>query len=427
MRQKTRLFLFTFLAVFLSILAMGVVIFPLVIAELENTYFELQADVNERHARAMSRFVQGRLASGAAPDVVLAEFQAAIEGTDTDRGYVCLIDQDSSQYLCHPDLAALGMSAGAKNPLFDEDFDGENLVEWLDPVQSGRSGSGLLVFEELQMREVVFFQAVENANWTVSSHENTARIEAEIASITRLVIIGAIVFAFVVAFPVSFSARRVGAHYERRIENERQRADGLLENILPSQIVPRMKAGESPLVEHFNSVSVLFCDIVDFTPLSRGISPEELVSLLNSVFSSFDQLCDKYGVEKIKTIGDAYMAVAGVPSSMADHGERLGKLAIEMMNAIRGLNGDIRLRIGLHCGEVVAGVIGTRKFSYDLWGNTVNVASRLESSGEPGKIHCSDDFAEANKSSFAFTKRGETPIKGVGSMTTWFLTGMTAS
>ena len=211
----------------------------------------------------------------------------------------------------------------------------------------------------------------------------------------------------------------------RALEHEKQTSDRLLLNILPRSIAERMKSGETAIAEYFQDVTVLFADIVGFTNLSSGMKPQELVALLDQLFSSFDALAEKHGVEKIKTIGDAYMVVSGVPQAAELQTERILLFAIDMLDCISYFNQEFQqnlsVRIGIHTGEVVAGVIGKHKFSYDLWGDTVNTASRMESHGEAGKIHVSEEIFTALHEKFIFEKRGEIDIKGKGFMHTWFL------
>jgi len=207
----------------------------------------------------------------------------------------------------------------------------------------------------------------------------------------------------------------------------------LLHNVLPPSIAHRMIAGESLIAEKLENVSVLFADIVGFTKLSSRISAEELVAGLDRIFSAFDTLAEKHGLEKIKTIGDAYMVVSGAPEPCEDHAQAMAMMALEMMEAMKEFRSistgeEIQIRIGIHSGEVVAGVIGKKKFAYDLWGDAVNTASRMESHGEAGKIHISDDFRiavetcrGASPHTIEFIERGEIDIKGKGMMNTYFL------
>jgi class 3 adenylate cyclase len=215
-------------------------------------------------------------------------------------------------------------------------------------------------------------------------------------------------------------------------------AETLLLNVLPKPIASRMQAGEHRIAEHFSDVTVLFADIVDFTQLAAGLHPEELVSLLDAIFTDFDALAEKYNLEKIKTIGDAYMAVCGIPEPNPQHCVNVARFALDMMRVIEKYsihntsqplepNKCLRLRIGIHTGSVVAGVIGKKKFSYDLWGDTVNIASRLESHGIAGEIHCSEEVYEMLQETCIFDKRGETELKGSITMTTYFLRGFKQS
>lgn len=217
--------------------------------------------------------------------------------------------------------------------------------------------------------------------------------------------------------------RRVAA--ERSAQIERDRAETLLLNILPAPIAEEMKRGRQTIAESHEDVSVLFADIVSFTELSSRLSCHALVDLLNRLFSAFDQLSDHLGLEKIKTIGDNSMVVGGVPSSSSHHAEAIAAMALDMQDWVAGFRspevGPLALRIGIHSGPVVAGVIGRRKFIYDLWGDTVNIASRMESHGLPGRIHVSGTMAQRLQARFCLEERGPLPIKGVGAMTTCWL------
>jgi class 3 adenylate cyclase len=209
---------------------------------------------------------------------------------------------------------------------------------------------------------------------------------------------------------------------------ERERSERLLRNILPAPIAERLKASDEVIAEHAAAVTVLFADIVGFTPLSARKTPQALVELLNQIFSEFDALADTHGLEKIKTIGDAYMAVAGLPTPHPDHAARAASMAMAMLDTtaqVSGKTGEVlALRIGLHSGPVVAGVIGRRKFTYDLWGDTVNTASRMEHHGLPGAVHCSESTAALLGDAFALQARGLVEIKGKGAMQTYLVSRM---
>ncbi len=214
------------------------------------------------------------------------------------------------------------------------------------------------------------------------------------------------------------------------LQQSHEESETLLLNILPAQIAHRLKVGERAIAEKFDSVTVLFADIVGFTNLSATVPPETLVQALNAVFARFDTIVKKHRLEKIKTIGDAYMVAGGLPERSDDHVERVARFALEIQAVmkevpLRTQKGEfVQLRIGIHTGEAVAGVIGTSKFAYDLWGDTVNTASRMESHGEAGKIHVTEEVYAALKDKFTFEKRGEIEVKGKGVMRTWFLTGL---
>jgi class 3 adenylate cyclase len=187
-------------------------------------------------------------------------------------------------------------------------------------------------------------------------------------------------------------------------------------------VADRLKQSPEVIAERFEAVTVLFADIVGFTTLSAQVSPEELVRLLNDIFSCFDGLADKYGLEKIKTIGDAYMAVAGLPMPRPDHAAAAADMALEMQREIATLaEGQLQARIGMHTGPVVAGVIGKKKFSYDLWGDTVNTASRMESHSIPGQIQVTQATYEFLQGAFLFEARGKIQVKGKGELTTYLL------
>jgi guanylate cyclase len=211
------------------------------------------------------------------------------------------------------------------------------------------------------------------------------------------------------------------------LEIERERSESLLLNILPKKIADTLKVEKGTIVDQYDSASILFADLVGFTPMSVQLTPTEMIELLNSIYSHFDSLADKYGVEKIRTIGDNYMAASGVPSSRPDHAQALAYMALDMLefsNILPTQNGtSIDFRIGINSGPLVAGVIGKKKFHYDVWGDTVNTASRMESQGLPGKIQITTHTHEILEAGFLCEKRGILEIKGKGEMETWLLVG----
>ncbi len=212
----------------------------------------------------------------------------------------------------------------------------------------------------------------------------------------------------------------------RLVERAKAETESLLRNILPDSVVDRLKASPGTAVaDSFEEATVLFCDITGFVPLARRLGAAEVVRLLNRMVSEFDALASRHGVEKIKTIGDAYMAVAGVPERCSDCPERAARLAIDMLAAVERLRSEtgleIAVRIGLATGPVMAGVIGTNTFSYDVWGDAVNMAARLESLSTPGRIHVCPDCGRRLEKSFVVQSRGLVEIKGLGPRETWYL------
>ena len=211
------------------------------------------------------------------------------------------------------------------------------------------------------------------------------------------------------------------------LEIEKEKSERLLLNILPRTIAERLKGSGQIIANGHDIVTVMFADICGFTNLSRRKSPGDLVTMLNRIFTTFDNIVEKHGVEKIKTIGDCYMLVGGLPNHRADHARVVAAAGLEMFEALNNLNAthgtELAMRVGIHSGPVVAGVIGKIKFTYDLWGDTMNIASRMESSGVPGTIHLSEQTRAALGSNYQLEERGFTECKGIGQIKTFFLKG----
>jgi adenylate cyclase len=241
----------------------------------------------------------------------------------------------------------------------------------------------------------------------------------------NVIVGGTIVFTLLALF----AKQRKDALAALRVEQ--QRSEDLLLNILPGSIAQRLKASPGTIADQIPAASVLFADVVDFTPRSEGLSAAEVVGLLDRLFSHFDDLAQAYGLQKIKTIGDAYMVASGVPDARPDHARVLALLALDMVNATKadGEVGDLdlELRIGINSGPVVAGVIGRKRFLYDLWGDAVNTASRMESAGTPDRIQITDATYELLKDEFECEPRGSVTVKGKGEMRTWYLVGPRAA
>ena len=216
-------------------------------------------------------------------------------------------------------------------------------------------------------------------------------------------------------------------HEKQLLEIEREKSERLLLNILPVAIADRLKQGERTIAQRYAQVTVLFADLVEFINLSNHTDPEGLVSLLNDLFSRFDRIADVHGLEKIKTIGDSYLVVGGLPDTRPNHAEAVAEMSLEMLVALEELNRDrginLGIRIGLNSGPVVAGVIGRKKFTYDLWGATVNVAHRMQSSGLRNRIQVTAHTADLLRDKFRFTDRGTVDCKGLGQVSTCLLDG----
>jgi adenylate cyclase len=232
---------------------------------------------------------------------------------------------------------------------------------------------------------------------------------------------GTIVFTLLAVF----AGERRDALAALRVEQAK--AESLLLNILPRSIADRLKAQDRPIADQFESASILFADVVDFTPWSERLPPAEVVGYLDHLFTHFDALAERYGLEKIKTIGDCYMVAAGVPTPRADHARVLALMALDMLAAMRSADElghlGLELRAGINSGPVVAGVIGRKRFLYDLWGDAVNTASRMESYGAPGRIQITRPTYELLAEEFECEPRGTITVKGKGELEAWYLVG----
>ncbi len=329
----------------------------------------------------------------------------------------------------------------------------ERLVRWVPALSSGLAYVGLafVVAQALLGPTFAPYAAPMLAMYILCVHAfmGLRFVEASIASgmlaIAHLVVV-ALIAPLRASLPTSVFFLGIGQifgmivsrrdeRYRRRdfhqvtlLARERARSDRLLANMLPAAIAERLKDTEDLIADVHGDVSVLFADIVGFTALSEKLSPAELVDLLNRVFTAFDELADRMGLEKIKTIGDAYMIVGGLPKPRADQAAVVVDMAFAMRDALASIRPDLRLalRIGIHAGPVVAGVIGKRKYSYDLWGDTVNTASRMESHGAPNRIHVSEPVRAALGERYVLEPRGTVEIKGKGPMTTYWIVGPAA-
>ena len=232
-------------------------------------------------------------------------------------------------------------------------------------------------------------------------------------------------------FVAVYFAIRMMESAEVALEREFNRSENLILSLMPTSIALRLKNDPSEIIaDHFDEVTILFVDIVEFTPRASQLPPRDVVRYLNRVFSQFDRLAEKYGLEKIKTIGDAYMVAGGMPDARVGHAADVANMALEILDVTtqlgRELHDNLTVRVGIHTGPAVAGVIGTRKLFYDVWGDTVNTAARMESHGSPGKIQVTEDAKRALGDSFLFESRGTVEIKGKGAMKLYYLIGRTS-
>ena len=232
-----------------------------------------------------------------------------------------------------------------------------------------------------------------------------------------------------ILYVIVFYAVRQFTRAEERADREHQRSEGLLINILPPEIAERLKDRPGrTIADAYPDASILFADMAGFTARTSDVTPEELVRFLNRVYTMLDSLVERHGLEKIKTMGDSYMVVSGLPKPILDHADAMADLALDIRDALLGLvdpkGRPVPVRIGIASGPVVAGVVGTRKLFYDVWGDAVNTASRMESTGEPGKIQVAPATYELLKDEFEFVARGPIEVRGKGYIPTWFLTGL---
>ncbi|MEZ2239413.1 adenylate/guanylate cyclase domain-containing protein [Microcoleus sp.] len=304
-----------------------------------------------------------------------------------------------------------------------------------------RSAPFDLVLLDIMMPQMNGYQVLEN----LKADERLRYIPVimisavdDIDSIVRCIELGAEDYLSKPFNPVLLKARISACLEKKRLRDQEQaylqelaeeqgKSERLLLNILPQAIAERLKQGEITIADSFSDVTVMFADLVGFTKLSTHLSPAELVELLNQIFSKFDELADRYGLEKIKTIGDAYMVVGGLPTPSDNHAEAIASMAIDIQAAISKMRtkGDrpLSIRIGINTGPVEAGVIGTKKFTYDLWGDTVNIASRMESQGVPGGIQVTVATYERLRDKYIFQNQGVLHVKGKGDMITYLLLG----
>jgi class 3 adenylate cyclase len=299
------------------------------------------------------------------------------------------------------------------NPVLRLDWDGR--LAYANPASASLlTGLGLQVGSSLppSLRDAILDKAR-------AAERGTVEVEAG-GSTFRLLPVEVPGFGFINVYGTDVTAEK--EHERLARDNER-----LLLNVLPEPIARRLRDGEPLIADRFDDVTLLLADIVEFTRLSSSLSPAELVSVLNDVFSAFDGLVERYGLEKVKTIGDAYLVVGGMADGSDDHTARVAAMALDLAAAVGRIEAatrlGIRFRIGIHCGPVIAGVIGSKKFIYDVWGDAVNLTSRMESLSLPGRIQVTYAVMERLGRAFTFEPRGLIDVKGKGPTPTYFLTG----
>jgi class 3 adenylate cyclase len=249
----------------------------------------------------------------------------------------------------------------------------------------------------------------------------TKQQEIESKNTQRNLFIGGTALMLLLATSVFTGLRRT--QKEKKVSEQlRVQSDNLLHNILPEEVAAELKEKGSTAAKQFDEVSILFTDFVNFTQTAELLTPTELVAELHKNFIAFDAIMEKHGLEKIKTIGDAYLAVCGLPNPAADHAQRVVNSAIDIRTFVEKNNNRFQIRIGVHSGSVVAGIVGAKKFAYDIWGDTVNTASRMECSSEPGKINISETTYQLVKDDFHCTHRGKITAKGKGEIDMYFVT-----
>lgn len=363
--------------------------------------------------------IQSSVSAGAKPVDIFYSEQGNLLLADDDAGNRDLLERRLKKLGYTVTTCEDGETALAK--LRESPFD----LALLDMVMPGLDGHEILAAikndSELQNIPVIMISALD-----------------QMESIVQCIELGAEDYLQKPFNPILLRAR-IGAALEKKrlrdwekvyikqIEEEQKQSERLLLNVLPRPIADRLKQGESSIVDTFPEVSVLFADLVGFTSMSIRIQPKVVVKLLDEIFSSFDDLAEKHGMEKIKTIGDAYMAVSGLPLPRMDHAHATANMALDMIQALKDFNHtkstSLEMRIGINTGPVIAGIIGRKKFTYDLWGDCVNTASRMESHGEPGRIQITDSTQRLLQTDYLTETRGQISIKGKGALTTHWLTG----
>ncbi|MEI6798328.1 MAG: adenylate/guanylate cyclase domain-containing protein [Pseudomonadota bacterium] len=373
-------------------------------------------------------------------DVDIAQLSAVSAAEPTLSASQILVVDDSS-------LMRMGLTRSLKNLGFENITGASNGKEALEKLRNGRFD---LILLDIEMPEMTGLQVLEVLKADQMTDVPVIVISggADAEDAIRCIEMGAEDYLPKSFNPVLLRARVTNSLHKKRlrdhdkimletirqqhaiVSHEKEVSENLLLNILPREISTRLKSGEELIADAHAEVSILFADLSGFTALSRTMTASRLVEILNSIFCEFDRIMERFGVEKIKTIGDCYMVVSGLPIARVDHAPALVTVGFEMIKALDLVNAtygtNLRMRIGLNTGNVVAGVIGLRKFTYDLWGDAVNVASRMESTGAVGRVHISEFTAKLLPPEFVLEDRGTVDVKGVGQMSTFFVNAATS-
>jgi adenylate cyclase len=314
------------------------------------------------------------------------------------------------------------------------------LLPWTLQLSLGgfTGGSAVVIWSWAAVMGALLFAEVRQARWWLAGFialvvlagliESVRPMDSATSRLVTFLFVGNIVGVSVITFALTYHFVAQKDRFLALLRMEQEKSERLLLNILPSEIARQLKDSDGTIAQRFDSSTVLFADVVNFTPLSGRLPPEELVELLNEVFSHFDTLVERHGLEKIKTIGDRYMAAAGVPLPREDHATAATEMALQMLDYIYGRafgagRHKLELRVGINSGPLVAGVIGRKKFIYDLWGDTVNVASRMESQGVSGRVQVSRLTYELIRDDFECEPQSTLSVKGKGDMEVWHVTG----
>lgn len=403
-KRSAMLFGVTFLSVLSVIFAVGSIAVFGVLEYVENRYHATVQESTYQQASAMARILESRVKAGVPLPEIAYTFQEFILGSHKAKSYMCLIRHTDARLICHPDSAMINAEL-ERMPMSFADKPDSNAT-FGTAMAAGKEQYGRLTTTNEAEVEFVYSVPVQGTPWVVNAHQNVSAVETEISSMRTTIIWSAALVGLIMAFPASVVARSISRKYEERIEiqseeiaRERERSEQLLLTIFPASIAEQLKEGQAPPAEQYESVSILFADISGFTELASKLQPTALVDLLNTIFTEFDSVAERVGVEKIKTIGDSYMAVAGLPIAVAYHEHKILSMALGLLQAVAAINKlhgtMLSIRVGVHTGTVVAGVIGKKKFAYDLWGDAVNIASRMEAYGVPNTVHCSEEFLAA--------------------------------